>query len=415
VERPGWRPGDNTRPTRPGGGGAGDRWRPGDNRPGGGDGDRWRPGDNRPGGGGAGDRWRPGDNRPGWRPGDNRPGGDGWAGWRPGENRPNWGNNNGNNYWNNRPIVNAPNNSFNQWNTVSAYGGGYGGYGGYAGYGAYDSGYGGYAEQPYYEGWYQGNWGNWAAPLAAWTTAAAGSWLNSGDNFVYQNPYYTEPQTTVVQPVYNYSEPIVVQADQPTTTNYATTQPPAPPPDDTPAVVAPPAAADPSAAPVDPNVQAATDAFTIARDAFKAGDYAGAQANVEKAIKWVPSDPVLHEFRALALFAQGKYTEAAGTLYAVLARGPGWNWDSMRSLYPDADTYTKQLRALEAYISDHRNDSAARFVLAYQYLVTNQTDPAVRQLQEVVKLTPSNKLAADMLKAMTSTPQNASDSPKAGS
>ena len=121
----------------------------------------------------------------------------------------------------------------------------------------------------------------------------------------------------------------------------------------------------------------------------------------------------MHEFRALTLFAQGKYQDAAAALYAVLARGPGWDWDTMRSLYPDVGTYTRQLRALEAYIRDRPVDGAARFVLAYHYLVTRQTDAAVRQLQEVVKLTPDNTLAADMLKALTATPAN-SDVPKAG-
>jgi predicted Zn-dependent protease len=86
----------------------------------------------------------------------------------------------------------------------------------------------------------------------------------------------------------------------------------------------------------------------------------------------------------------------------------------MQSLYPDTETYTKQLRALEAFIANNRSDSAARFVLAYHYLVTGQTEPALRQLQEVVKLTPNNKLAADMVQALTAAPAG-NQAPKAGS
>ena len=37
-------------------------------------------------------------------------------------------------------------------------------------------------------------------------------------------------------------------------------------------------------------------------------------------------------------------------LYVVLTAGPGWDWATMVGLYPDVDTYTRQLRALEAAI-----------------------------------------------------------------
>jgi hypothetical protein len=407
------RPGDGL-VNRPGGGGSGERWRPGDNRPGG-DGDRWRPGDNRPGGGGDGDRWRPGDNRP-------NGGGDRW---NPGQNRPGIGNGS-NNWW-----ANQSGNRFNQFNQNNVYASGYGGYGGYgAGYGAYGgygAGYGGYGyggyggygsygygdySQPWYDGFYESNYSNWGAPLAAWAVSTGANWLADGSQFVYSNPYY-DTSTTTVQPVYNYAEPIVVQVPVQQTDATVTSTDAAPAPIDTgaaPTVTAPPPAAQP---PADPKIQAASDAFASARDAFKVGDYVKAQSEVERAIKLVPDDPVLHEFRALTLFAQAKYKEAAATLYAVLARGPGWDWNTMRSLYPDVDTYTRQLRALEGYIRDHGGDSAARFVLAYHYLVAHQTDAAVRQLQEVVKLTPDNALASDMVKALTAQPA-ANAPPKPG-
>jgi Tfp pilus assembly protein PilF len=60
----------------------------------------------------------------------------------------------------------------------------------------------------------------------------------------------------------------------------------------------------------------------------------------------------------------------------------------------------------------HSSDSAARFVLAYEYLVSQQTDAAVGQLQQVVKLTPQNTLAADMMKALTPAPRSG-EAPKA--
>jgi cytochrome c-type biogenesis protein CcmH/NrfG len=122
---------------------------------------------------------------------------------------------------------------------------------------------------------------------------------------------------------------------------------------------------------------------------------------VEKGIELLPSDATLHEFRALTLFAQGRYKDAAATLYAVLAAGPGWGWETMRGLYPDEDTYTRQLRALEEHVRKDPNAAEARFVLAYQYLVLGAKDEAVKQLKEVARLQPQDKLSAALVKALT--------------
>ena len=102
---------------------------------------------------------------------------------------------------------------------------------------------------------------------------------------------------------------------------------------------------------------------------------------MEQAIAALPSDAALHEFRALTLFAQGKYTEAAAALYAVLAAGPGWDWKTMSDLYPDNDTYTAQLRALEEYVKDNRKDPQVRFLLGYNYMVLDDRAAAAEQWQ----------------------------------
>jgi hypothetical protein len=73
----------------------------------------------------------------------------------------------------------------------------------------------------------------------------------------------------------------------------------------------------------------------------------------------------------------------------------------MSGLYANLDTYTKQLRDLEAYTGDHPKDAYARFVQAYQYLVLGSKDAAVKQLKEVAKLQPKDKLSAALVKALT--------------
>ena len=95
----------------------------------------------------------------------------------------------------------------------------------------------------------------------------------------------------------------------------------------------------------------------------------------------MPNDPTLHEFRALALFALGRYDEAAAALYAVLSVGPGWDWLTLISLYGNPDTYTQQLRALESYVTQNPNSAAGRFVLAYHYLTAGPHDRGGRPAQ----------------------------------
>src|SRR5262245_25548321 len=101
--------------------------------------------------------------------------------------------------------------------------------------------------------------------------------------------------------------------------------------------------------------------FDTARIAFKQGDFASAQGHTDAALKQIPSDAALHEFRGLCLFARGRYDEAAATLHAVLAAGPGWDWPTVIGLYPNVDVYTTQLRALEAFCRTNPQSATGRF------------------------------------------------------
>jgi len=130
--------------------------------------------------------------------------------------------------------------------------------------------------------------------------------------------------------------------------------------------------------------------------AFKQGDYDAALSIVNSAITKYPSDSVLHEFRALVLFAKGQYRDAAATLHSVLAVGPGWDWTTLSSLYPSITTYTDQLRALENFVRAHPQDGAARFVLAYHYMTAGHKDAAARQLEQVTQLVSNDRVATDL-------------------
>ena len=392
-------------PSRPGQGGAGDRF-PGNNRPGqGGAGDRF-PGNNRPGQGGAGDRF-PGNNRPGTLPGQggigdrfpgNRPntlpgqGGDRFPG-----NRPNFPNRNniGNNIGNNININNNRNNNFavgngNRWNNNwhHGYWGGNNWRGNAAAWGlGWGAGYrhgnwNNYANRSWYRPWYSNPavWG-----LGGWALGSV--YYDSGYGY-YSNPYYVSGAS-----FYDYSQPIQVVSTQDTVqANLAPDQDAAPP--------QPP-----------PEVLTSQTHLNAAQDAFMAGDYVKAGSEIDLAIKAQPTDAALHEFRALIYFATQDFDKAAGALYAVLSAGPGWDWTTLASLYPNVDTYTTQLRALEQYVKANPDASSAHFVLAYQYITAGHKDAAIRQLKDVARLMPNDQLTAQLIQTLGGTEPGAETPP----
>jgi tetratricopeptide (TPR) repeat protein len=175
----------------------------------------------------------------------------------------------------------------------------------------------------------------------------------------YANPYYDPSANAPQSVVYDYSQPI-----NPTT-----------------------------AAPAESVTQQALAQFENARTAFKNGDYSGALDLTDQALRQMPNDPALHEFRGLCLFALGRYPEASASLYAVLSVGPGWDWTTMIGLYPNVEVYTNQLRALENDTRQNPQSAPAHFVLAYQYMTQGHTEAAVGEFERVVSLQPADTLS----------------------
>jgi tetratricopeptide (TPR) repeat protein len=231
-------------------------------------------------------------------------------------------------------------------------------------------------------------WNNWGwgggfftgmalGGIGAW---GIGSSLYNWGYTPFVNPYFVGDGAVfadpgVAAPVYDYSQPLASDT---------------PPPEQTVA---------------DPAIQI----FDAARASFLAGNYADAIQKTDAALKTLPTDAAIHEFRGLCLFALKQYDQAAATLYAVLSAGPGWDWTTMVRLYPDVDTYTVQLRALEAYIGSHPDSASARFVLAYHYLTQGYTDAAIAELKDIQKLQPSDRLSSQLLAQLTSTATSSPD------
>jgi tetratricopeptide (TPR) repeat protein len=232
--------------------------------------------------------------------------------------------------------------------------------------------------QPYYNSWHHGYWGGWYARPWYWFGAGvAAGWLGAPPpTVVYADPYWVP----VPSPVYDYSQPIPVPdpVEVPTDPNV----PPMPPAQD------------------DPNAAQAAQILEQGRQAFLANDFDSALKFADQAVRLSPKDTTLHEFRALVLFAQQRYQDAAATIYAVLAVGPGWDYTTMVSFYRDPQTYTNQLRALETYAKANPKNAPARFLLAYHYLTLDHRDAAAGMLRDVVALQPNDHLAAYLLQML---------------
>jgi hypothetical protein len=80
--------------------------------------------------------------------------------------------------------------------------------------------------------------------------------------------------------------------------------------------------------------------------------------------------------------------------------GPGWDWETFISLYPDVSVYTEQLRQLEGYCRTNPSSAPARFVLSYLYQTQGSTTAAVQTLKRVVALEPKDTISVQLLKRL---------------
>jgi hypothetical protein len=110
---------------------------------------------------------------------------------------------------------------------------------------------------------------------------------------------------------------------------------------------------------------------------------------------------VLHEFRSLVLFALGRYPESAATIHAVLAVGPGWDAKTLTGLYPDMDTYTAHLRALEDQRDKTAKAADIRFLVGYHYMTLGHSKEALDQFRRASELQPKDSVAAALVATLS--------------
>ncbi len=137
--------------------------------------------------------------------------------------------------------------------------------------------------------------------------------------------------------------------------------------------------------------------FDAAREYFRAGLYDQSRAMIDEAIARLPTDPTLHQFRALVLFAQQRYPEAAAVIYSVLAVAQGWDYETVSRLYDDPNRYESHLRSLTMYVISNPDSADARFLLAYHSLVLGDLATAEQQLERVLRANPADRVTQNLL------------------
>jgi tetratricopeptide (TPR) repeat protein len=216
--------------------------------------------------------------------------------------------------------------------------------------------------QPLYSNYYGGG--------AGYADNYSGSWLQVGSMPQFVNPFYTRPTQVTVQS-YDYSQPIQVpQAGYQENRDELVRS------------------------------EQAIRRFDDAREVFKRGEYGRASDLVDEAIKLLPNDPTLHQFRALVLFERERYSEAAAALYSVLAVDAGWEWETVAGLYDEPRRYEEQLRNLERYVAANPSSADARFLLGYHALVLGDLDSAAQNLQQVLQAKPDDRVTLNLLAAI---------------
>jgi tetratricopeptide (TPR) repeat protein len=140
-----------------------------------------------------------------------------------------------------------------------------------------------------------------------------------------------------------------------------------------------------------------SDFFSQATEAFHQGEYQAATRLAAHASIDDPRNPSVHLLMSLGLFAMKEYRGAAMESHAVAALGKAPDWPVLFGFYGDVKPYTEQLRALEKYVRENPSSPEGRFLLGFHYMMGGHQDTAKDEFLKALKLTPKDRLAAQLL------------------
>lgn len=149
-----------------------------------------------------------------------------------------------------------------------------------------------------------------------------------------------------------------------------------------------------------PSPEALEDGLNFAsqgEQAFRDGQYEAAARDWQHAIVDDPMNGAYVLMLGQALFATGKYDQAAGAVQHATRILPEDQWgvigSNYRELYTHIGDYTKQLRALEKARDDNPDKPALRFLLGWHYGYLGYPKEAVRELDKCLSLAPKDEVA----------------------
>jgi len=140
--------------------------------------------------------------------------------------------------------------------------------------------------------------------------------------------------------------------------------------------------------------------FEAARISFRSGKLDRSLLQVEASLGVAAGDGALHEFRALVLFALGRYRKAAAEIHAVLATTPGWSKETRDGLYRDPGDYIVQLSELDKQARGNPTNAELGFLLAYHRLTAGDLEAATAPLDAAAKGTSDDSVLADLLRSV---------------
>ena len=135
---------------------------------------------------------------------------------------------------------------------------------------------------------------------------------------------------------------------------------------------------------------------------FKLGNYAAAESDWRHALVDDPNNAPLVMLLAQALFANGKFDEAAGAVQRGMQMLPSDKWGTVvanyAELYRGNQDYTDQLRKLES-ARLATSSPALQFLLGYHYGYLGYPKHATTELDKAIKLAPQDQ-ASQKLRAV---------------
>ena len=150
-----------------------------------------------------------------------------------------------------------------------------------------------------------------------------------------------------------------------------------------------------NSAPPVPPVAGQENYAALGEGAFRNGDYDTAVRQWQHALVDDPQNTTLAMLMAQALFAQGKYEDAAGALQAAMAMMPPERWNvvvaNVGELYGDPAKFSAQLAALAAAAAKSPAP-AAQFLLGYFHGFLGDPARALKDLDQGMKLQPQDQL-----------------------